>query len=450
MAVIKLGDLTTFTGDPAGSFLVINNPDNSATYKIQRELFMSSSISGQGSSGQVAYFNGTTSLTSESNLFWDATNDRLGIGTTVPTYGLEIKGTIPFAAFNTTGTFGGIRFQRSDVDRFTFNINAQNDLIVSRFNSSGVFQDNPITAYEAGNVGIRTLSILTKSSANNTSPLIVGDDIAMVTSSGQSRVQIGNTSGTSVLLLGQSSNRGLLFNWTYNATPASAYGVLETYGGNNPLFIQTVGGNVGIGTTTNSGFKLDVNGTTRIQGNLTTNLTQGSIPFIGASGLLSQDNAALFWDDTNDRLGIANTSPSYNLDISGNGRVTANSFLASSTGNVGIGTLTPTTFTNYTSMHLRGRTASGGSVLLLSTSGDEHIVRLVGDSDSLIGTYSNTPFSIFTNGSGRAKFFANGNVAIGTLTDSGFKLDINGTTRIQNTLTVSSGGALVTGLSSFT
>lgn len=37
-------------------------------------------------------------------------------------------------------------------------------------------------------------------------------------------------------------------------------------------------------------------------------LTQGSIPFAGASGLFSQDNATLFWDNTNKNLGIGRTS----------------------------------------------------------------------------------------------------------------------------------------------
>jgi hypothetical protein len=40
-------------------------------------------------------------------------------------------------------------------------------------------------------------------------------------------------------------------------------------------------------------------------------LTSGSILFGGASGLLAQDNANLFWDDTNNRLGIGTTAPSY-------------------------------------------------------------------------------------------------------------------------------------------
>jgi len=50
-------------------------------------------VTGTGTSGQVAYFTGTTSISSDSNLFWDATNDKLGIGLTPnSSYGpLQIK-----------------------------------------------------------------------------------------------------------------------------------------------------------------------------------------------------------------------------------------------------------------------------------------------------------------------------------------------------------------------
>jgi hypothetical protein len=67
---------------------------------------------------------------------------------------------------------------------------------------------------------------------------------------------------------------------------------------------------------------------------ITTALTQGSVPFIGASGALSQDNANLFFDDTNNRLGINTNSPTTALDVFGsgiigriNGTSTNNAFL---------------------------------------------------------------------------------------------------------------------------
>ena len=49
-------------------------------------------ITGSGATGQVAYWNGTGSQTGSNNLFWDAANARLGIGTNVPTSTLDIRG----------------------------------------------------------------------------------------------------------------------------------------------------------------------------------------------------------------------------------------------------------------------------------------------------------------------------------------------------------------------
>jgi hypothetical protein len=45
-------------------------------------------------------------------------------------------------------------------------------------------------------------------------------------------------------------------------------------------------------------------------------LTVGSVLFAGPSGAIAQDNANLFWDDTNNRLGIGTIVPDVNLDIS--------------------------------------------------------------------------------------------------------------------------------------
>jgi hypothetical protein len=48
-------------------------------------------ITGTGTSGQLSFFNGTSSMTSSSNLFWDENNKRLGIRNTSPSYPFEIN-----------------------------------------------------------------------------------------------------------------------------------------------------------------------------------------------------------------------------------------------------------------------------------------------------------------------------------------------------------------------
>jgi len=44
-------------------------------------------------------------------------------------------------------------------------------------------------------------------------------------------------------------------------------------------------------------------------------LTTGSIVFANASNQLAQDNANLFWDDTNNRLGVGTATPAIALDL---------------------------------------------------------------------------------------------------------------------------------------
>jgi hypothetical protein len=48
-----------------------------------------------------------------------------------------------------------------------------------------------------------------------------------------------------------------------------------------------------------------------------TAFTAGSVVFAGASGVYTQDNANLFWDDTNNRLGVLTASPAYPVDVAG-------------------------------------------------------------------------------------------------------------------------------------
>lgn len=45
--------------------------------------------------------------------------------------------------------------------------------------------------------------------------------------------------------------------------------------------------------------------------------TQGSVVFAGPSGVLGQDNANLFWDDTNNRLGVGTTTTPSLLTVNG-------------------------------------------------------------------------------------------------------------------------------------
>jgi hypothetical protein len=99
-------------------------------------------------------------------------------------------------------------------------------------------------------------------------------------------------------------------------------------------------------------------------------LTSGSVPFVDTNGNLSQDNANLFYDNTNDRLGIGLAAPSAKLHV--NNTSVDNSFLVGddtnpdttpfmidNAGSVCIGTLTPKPTTSGNSSLTIVRSANG-------------------------------------------------------------------------------------------
>jgi len=88
-------------------------------------------ISGSGSAGQVTFWNGANSITGESNLFWDSTNDRLGIGTATPTAKLHVEGNATpgnYAAYINNASGGGnvLKLYNHDWDITDYLLHATN------------------------------------------------------------------------------------------------------------------------------------------------------------------------------------------------------------------------------------------------------------------------------------------------------------------------------------
>ena len=137
--------------------------------------------------------------------------------------------------------------------------------------------------------------------------------------------------------------------------------------------------------------------------------TVGRVLFEGTGNVL-QESANFFWDNTNSRLGIGTATPAYQLSLAG-------------------------------SANIQGVT---GINFLVGTRGI--FFGLTGSTE--VSTYLATSPLIFSLNQGStavARFAATtGNFLIGTTTDAGYKLDVNGTARV-NTLTTqgSSGGILL-------
>jgi len=130
------------SGGTSSQFLKADGSVDSTTY-----------VGGSGTSGQVAYWTGASAQTGSNNLFWDAANARLGIGTNAPGYRLHNVGTSAFdaGASNDAITFlnngylrmGSTRFRASG-NIFQFQDNSYVDKVIlnmsgslSYFNSGG-------------------------------------------------------------------------------------------------------------------------------------------------------------------------------------------------------------------------------------------------------------------------------------------------------------------------
>jgi len=133
-------------------------------------------------------------------------------------------------------------------------------------------------------------------------------------------------------------------------------------------------------------------------------LTSGSVLFSNGT-TIAQSNSQLFWDNVNNRLGIGTASPANTLDVNGTLRfgTTGNLIVTSTTTEINIVRQGVTTFITS------GSSGNAG-----------------------VGTISNAAFTFFTNNGAKAQITAGGNFLIGTTTDAGYKLDVNGSGRILN------------------
>lgn len=79
----------------------------------------SGTVTGSGTATQVAFWNSASSLTGTNNLFWDATNNRLGINTNTPGVSLDVHGTNVIAQLNGTGTTNAqVTFQNAGTSKW--------------------------------------------------------------------------------------------------------------------------------------------------------------------------------------------------------------------------------------------------------------------------------------------------------------------------------------------
>ena len=149
--------------------------------------------------------------------------------------------------------------------------------------------------------------------------------------------------------------------------------------------------------------------------------TIGRVLFQGTGNVLQQ-SSSLFWDSTNNRLGIGTSSPLYKLDLFED----VNNYSA----------IRVMSRNNSTAFFI-GSTVDYPNTFWISKNNSAFYILTSGS--LTLGTGAATTLTFNTDNSTRAQISSTGNFLIGTTTDAGFRLDVNGTARI-NTLTVGLGG----------
>jgi hypothetical protein len=275
-------------------------------------------------SGSVLFSNGTTIAQDNANLFWDNTNNRLGIGTASPANTLDVIGTVKLLsgsaqlilnnatyselAYGTTNYFRAngssaivngpqILFLRSgnEVARFAA---TTGNLLIGTTTDAGFRLDVNGSVRATGSISAASavargtyLNQTLVATANN--DVLVGLDIASTFTlgafTGVSRFPLRiRNAGNTASVFGVSSDG--VVRWGNSIESGNSTGQLSwdtdlvfingalnlgfRTGGTDRMRIFNTG-NVGINTTTDAGFKLDVNGTARVSG--TTTITPATL-----------------------------------------------------------------------------------------------------------------------------------------------------------------------------
>ncbi len=421
------GDLT-ITGNLTGNVVGTINP-----------AFTFGSIPFQGASG----------LTEDNtNLFWDSTNSRLGIGTSTPSEKISVDGNIlatgNIIGSNLSGTNTGDETNSSiktklgvatnlvdgylaSTDWLTFNNKQPAGNYLTPSNLSGLIP------YTGGNtnvdLGLHNLTVDTNTlfvdSVNHrvgmgtTSPTdaltVTGNIVPTVSSGGSLGIpsKYWTTSYIAGLNMGSgqiSSIAGVIGSTDFFIKPYSSSYAVKFMVGSTEYMRMNGNGNIGIGTT-NPTQKLEVEGNVLI-GNDSTDSHQF---------LFSNSQGALFFDGSSRMILGSASGRTLAFRTGGFGSDSLTRMLIDNTGNVGIGTTAPTAGLHLTDKGIRiGATTIGNTPKLIfgyDGSGGGNYMELYSNTNTGDGYINNIglyPLHFMIGGSDKVTILNNGNVGIGT------------------------------------
>jgi hypothetical protein len=344
--------------------------------------------------GDISFYEDTGTTP---KFFWNASTERLGIGTSSPSATLEVGAL-------TSGSTGNVVINHEGGSLPTLQVKARTNRSVLQIS------DNDTTGYLSAENGLFSIGRITGLSANNIN-IDSSNNVGIGTSSpSTSKLHLQGSTGTASAVRVESTgvdsdayyiadNDASVWTWGIDGGLSDAWILSNAFGLGTPKMTVTTGGNVGIGTTSPRTL-LHVTG-----------LTADDDPALGSSA------APVF---------ISNTANSYGLNIgvnnAGAGWLQAQSNTASTAynlllnplgGNVGIGTSSPDT-----ELHIED--ATGNAVVQIESSAAGYSAVFFGDvNDGDVGQirydHSDNSMRFGTNATAEVmRIDSSGNVGIGT------------------------------------
>ena len=351
----------------------------------------SGTLTGSGVAGQVSYFNGTQTITGNNNLFWDSTNNRLGIGTITPGQSLDIHST------------GNTLVQLNNTSTGNSNISFQNQ-DVAKWRVGNVYNAGA-NSFNIQNAGLSTNAISISSTTNNVNfGSTIGNGTFTYTLPGATGTLALTSNLSSYLPLAGGTMSGNLVRTTAPRTTTLS----ET-----GLDFQGIGGSVSI---------LNLNNTADA-GNTLVKAGANS-PYV-SSILVTANFADITNPNANPGTIIFTTASTERMRIT-------------NAGNVGIGTSSPVdlltlnaTLTSTVFTLQNGAVTKG--LLGISYAVSDLIINSASGDLNIRSNNTNINFSTNNGGTLGMRITSGGNLLIGTTSDNGVKLQVSGSATIGNT-----------------
>lgn len=277
-------------------------------------------VTGSGAAGQVAFWNAASTITGSNDLFWDNVNGHLGVNTNVPGTALDVhhdQSTIAILNQTVATNDARIGFQNNGVGLWrigNFYNAAANDFgIFDAVNSAA-----RITVKNTGQtfIGPQQSSsgkLVVVATARDNGIILIGTDapgFRINDGTEQRQVGIAMSTGANDFIQGSVNRDFCIFNASKAAPSPMLFGIHDT-AANFVIEAARISPlrNFLIGTTTDSGAKLQVAGSVTISNNFT----------------LTNSDARVVGGNTTGRLLLANSGTSSYIAINGSANATPNS-----------------------------------------------------------------------------------------------------------------------------